>query len=183
MYADLCMPVHACTACAESRPSQAAHQLQLASCLHQHTRMQATRQLEVIAGLNPSSQTPAPSKGSDLLNPRPPASAASVAPVAAAGAGSAAAAGAGNAAAGQGFVSAVDEFESSHVPEGPDAAVLEFAVALAHHHDAITGERACDENTGQWCYQFHERSTFAPRVTHARRRSALHPVCHTHHAT
>jgi hypothetical protein len=26
------------------------------------------------------------------------------------------------------------------VPDGPDAAVLEFAVALAHHHDAITGE-------------------------------------------
>jgi hypothetical protein len=26
------------------------------------------------------------------------------------------------------------------VPDGPDTAVLEFAVALAHHHDAITGK-------------------------------------------
>jgi hypothetical protein len=98
-------------------------------------RMQATRQLEVIAGLNPSSQTPAPSKGRDLLNPKPSASAATQAATQAA----APAGGAGGAAAGQGFVSAVGQFESSHVPEGPDTAVLEFAVALAHHHDAITG--------------------------------------------
>jgi hypothetical protein len=31
------------------------------------------------------------------------------------------------------------------VPAGPDAAVLEFAVALAHHHDAITGVRGCQD--------------------------------------
>lgn len=38
-----------------------------------------------------------------------------------------------------GFVSAWDEVGRAGVPEGPDTSVLVFAVALAHHHDAITG--------------------------------------------
>jgi hypothetical protein len=42
------------------------------------------------------------------------------------------------------FISAVDAFEWDGVSEGPDAAVLEFAVALAHHHDAITGVCVCE---------------------------------------
>jgi hypothetical protein len=46
-------------------------------------------------------------------------------------------------------VSAVDAFESSRVPEGPDTAVLEFAVALAHHHDAITGVLMCVARKGE----------------------------------
>jgi hypothetical protein len=190
--------------------------------------MQATRQLEVIAGLNPSSQNLPATKGKDLLHPKPSAAAARTAAAAAAAAvfdaqqryvdaaaaadaaveedltleqkhssssssmkdgpeqkelhevasaadasdggrmlrskhshsssssrtssskksspeheklnEAAAAVAVAAVARDAEFVSAIDEAEGGRVPDGPDAAVLEFAVALAHHHDAITGE-------------------------------------------
>jgi len=155
--------------------------------------LQATRQLEVIAGLNPSSQTLPTSRGKDLLHPKPSGTAARVAAATAAAAATkaqqqydtaaAAAADASTAAAvarlaqqqqsgssstggeitidaalqqrvqaagaaalaaaaardAVGAVSAADELNGEQVFDGPDTAVLEFAVALAHHHDAITG--------------------------------------------
>lgn len=129
--------------------------------------MQATRQLEVIAGFNPSRQTPVAAKGDLFTLPLK-----STAMVSAAAADTAEplsprhgscretagrlnqqqqhsissqqaglrrpqtaiSHGAGNT-----YVTAVEEHESQLVPAEPDTAVLEFAVALAHHHDAITG--------------------------------------------
>jgi hypothetical protein len=88
--------------------------------------LRATRQLEVITGLPPSTFNVATSKGKGV--PDTDASAAAAAANVTA-----------NVTDHHMTLAPAKAFEDSQEAAGPDAAVLEFAVALAHHHDAITG--------------------------------------------
>lgn len=86
--------------------------------------LRATRQLEVITGLPPSTFNVATSKGKGAPDTDASAAAANVT---------------ANVTDHHMTLTPAEAFEDGQEAAGPDASVLEFAVALAHHHDAITG--------------------------------------------